>query len=177
VKTDGIPQVLEHGIEAASRGAYAVALPLLSAVYQNVPLEQHPRGLSSYGLCLSRVEHKNKLGAELCEKAIALDPGIGLHWANLVRLYIGVKNRRKAVEVLERGLGKLRNDPTLMQVREEIGYRKAPSLRFLRRTNPINKLFSRTAGNARRNPTPIIIAVAGLMIVAIFAASYLMIMK
>ena len=142
---NGIPQILGRGIELTARGEYTRALPILAAVYGNIAPERHPQGLSSYGLCLSRVEHKNKLGAELCEKAIALQPHDASHWVNLVRLYIGAKNRRRAVDLLEKGLSKLPDDERLMRVRTEIGYRQAPYFRFLRRTHPLNRLYSRYA--------------------------------
>src|SRR2546429_6864773 len=101
-----IPKVLARAVETTARGDYAAALLIFAAVYQKVPREQFPQGLSSYGLCLSKVEHKNKLGAELCEKAIALQGYEGSHWANLVRLHIAIKNEKKAAEWLEKGLAR-----------------------------------------------------------------------
>ena len=140
--TDPIAQVLSRGRVLAERGDYAAALPIFAMVYKTVSPEKYPQGLSSYGLCLSRVEHKNKFGVELCQRAMLLQPSDGLHRANLVRLYAAAKNRRKAIEVLEKGLSKVRQDAKLLMVRDEIGYRTSPSLRFLRRTNPLNKVYS-----------------------------------
>ncbi len=145
ISTDPVLQVLGRGIELVERGECAKALPIFATVYKSVSFERYPQGLSAYGLCLSRIERKNKLGAELCERAMLMQPSNGLHRANLVRLYAAAKNRRKAIEVLERGLGKVRQDAKLLKVRDEIGWRKSPSLRFLRRTNPINKLYSHCA--------------------------------
>jgi tetratricopeptide (TPR) repeat protein len=174
---NGIPQILSRGIEAAARGQYALALPMLSAVYQVVPADKYPQGLSSYGLCLSKIEHKNKAGAELCEKAIAVQPYDGLHWANLVRLYIGVKNRKKAVDVLEKGLKKLRGDETLIKVRKEIGYRKAPYFRFLRRQHPLNKLYSRVSTGLERRAKPILLTLGSIAYVALMVAIFLAILQ
>ena len=177
VAEQDIPHILTHGIEAASRGDYAAALPVLAAVYQFVSSDKFPQGLSSYGLCLSKIEHKNKLGAELCEKAIRLQPDEGSHWANLVRLYIGVKNRRKAVEVLETGLKKLRNDEELVRVRNEIGYRKAPYFRFFRRQHPLNKLYSRTWTTLKRRAKPILLTLAALLYCAILVGVYFLLIE
>src|SRR5579884_1223566 len=138
-----INKMLTLGIAATERGEYDNALRVLSAIYTKVPAEKMPQGLSSYGLCLARVEGKRKLGAELCEKAIKLESYEGRHRANLVRIYITAKNRKKAVDVLDDSLRKLRNDPELIRVRKEIGYRQSPQIGFLPRTNPINKLYSR----------------------------------
>jgi hypothetical protein len=142
---DTIAQILGRGIDLTARGHFAAALPIFATVYKHIPPEKYPQGLSSYGLCLGRVERKNKLGAELCERAMVLQPGDASHRANLVRLYAGANQRRKAVEVLEKGLRRARYEPKLLLVRDEIGYRQSPSLRFLRRTHPLNRLYSRCA--------------------------------
>jgi len=142
---DNVAPLLSRAIDHTASGQYAAALSIFAAVYKYVPLEKYPQGLSSYGLCLSRIERKNKLGAELCERAMLLQPGDASHRANLVRLYAAARLRRRAIEVLEKGLGRVRRDARLLQVRDEIGYRKSPSLRFLPRTHPLNKIYSRCA--------------------------------
>ena len=145
MKPDTVAQILSRGIDLTAHGHFAAALPIFVAVYKNISPEMYPQGLSSYGLCLSRVERKSKLGAEMCERAMLLQPGDASHRANLVRLYAAANNRRKAVETLEKGLRRIRPDAKLLRVRDEIGYRRAPSLRFLRRTHPLNRIFSRCA--------------------------------
>ena len=114
---------------------------------------------------------------DLCEKAIALQPYEGSHWANLVRLYVGVKNRKKAVEVLETGLKKHPKDGKLLRVREEIGYRQAPSLIFLPRAHPLNKFFSRTASAWTKNGRTILYVAAGLLVAGIAASVIYLLMQ
>jgi hypothetical protein len=138
-------QVLSRGIALTERCQYAAALRIFATVYKTIEPDKYPRGISSYGVCLARVERKSKLGAELCERAMLLEPQDALHRANLVRVYAAANNRRKAIEVLEKGLRRRTQDPTLLRVRNEIGYRSSPTLRFLRRTHPLNKLYSRCA--------------------------------
>ncbi len=96
-----VAKAISVGIAATDRGDYQGALQIFSAVYQSVPADKMPDGLSAYGLCLARVEGKRKMGADLCQKAIQLQSYEGRHWANLVRVYIAAKNRRKAVETLD----------------------------------------------------------------------------
>lgn len=172
-----IAEMLTVGIAAAERGEYAGALQVLSAVYRTVPPDKMPQGLSSYGLCLARVEGKRKIGAELCQKAIELQSYEGKHRANLVRVYVVAKNRRKAVETLDDSLRKLRNDPELLRVRQEIGYRQAPQLSFLSRQNPINKLFSRHATKVQRRGKIILIVTASLLYALIIAGVFKLIVK
>jgi tetratricopeptide (TPR) repeat protein len=174
---DDVPQMLKLGIAATERGEYEPALQLLKRVYQLVPPEKAPQGLSYYGLCLARVEKKTKQGAELCQKAIALESYEGKHWANLVRLWIGGNSRRKAVEALEKGLKATRNDKALLRVREEIGYRKAPYFRFLSRSNPLNKAYSKSIGKVGPHVKIIIIVIAAAIYIAMVVGVFFMVLK
>ena len=172
-----INKMLTLGIAATERGEYDNALRVLSAVYTTVPAEKMPQGLSSYGLCLARVEGKRKLGAELCQKAIQLQSYEGRHRANLVRIYITAKNRKKAVDVLDDSLRKMRNDPELIRVRQEIGYRQSPEIGFLPRTNPINKLYSRYALRLKGRAKYILITIASLLYIGAVVGIFKLIVK
>jgi len=172
-----VAQAVNLGIAATERGEYQSALKIFSAVYQSVPADKLPHGLSAYGLCLARVEGKRKMGAELCQKAIQLQSYEGKHRANLVRVYITAKNRKKAVETLDDSMRRLRNDPDLIRVREEIGYRQAPMLTFLPRRNPINKLFGLYAARLARRGKIILIVVASLLYVGVIGAIFKLIVK
>jgi hypothetical protein len=173
-----IAQMLNVGIAATDRGDFENALRVFSAVYTKVPADQMPHGLSSYGLCLARVEGKRKQGADLCRKAIQLQSYEGRHHANLVRVYITAKNRKKAVDVLDDSLRRLRNDPELIRVRREIGYRQSPQISFLPRTNPLNKLYSRYIKRLHlRHGKIIAIAIASLIYVAFIASIFKLIVK
>jgi len=172
-----ISQMLNVGIAATDRGEYENALRVFSAVYTKVPADKMPQGWSSYGLCLARVEGKRKLGAEMCQKAIQLQSYEGRHRANLVRVYITAKNRKKAVDVLDDSLRRLRNDPELVRVRREIGYRQSPQISFLPRTNPLNKLYSRYFPQLRVRGKIIAIVIASLIYVALIAAVFKLIVQ
>lgn len=169
--------MLTLGISATDRGDYHGALELFRRVYQVVPPDKAPQGLSSYGLCVAKVERKTKTAAELCQKAIEVEFYEGRHWANLVRVYIAGNSRRKAVEVLETGLKKMRKDSALLRVREEIGYRKAPYLRLLSRQNPINKFYSRTAAKLKGNGRTVVMTIAGAIYAVFLVALFFWILK
>lgn len=172
-----IAQAVNVGIAATDRGDYEGALKIFSAVYTTVPADKLPDGLSAYGLCLARVEGKRKVGAELCQKAIQLQSYEAKHRANLVRVYIVAKNRKRAVETLDDSLRKLRNDPELIRVRQEIGYRQAPMLTFLPRRNPINKFFGLYAARLARRSKIIVIVIASLLYIGIVGAIFKLIVK
>lgn len=168
-----VGQMLAVGIAAAERGDYEGAIKLLSNVYRLVPPDQYPQGLSALGLCMARFEKKNKAGAELCETAIKLQPYEGKHYANLVRVYIAAKSRKKAIDVLHKGLRKTRNDAALVEVRSEIGYRQAPYFQWLPRQHPLNKLYSRTAGRLKRRGKIIAIVIASILYVVAMAGLFM----
>lgn len=174
---DDPQQLLTIGIAATERGEFASALHVLRRVYELVPHAAAPLGLSYYGLCLAQAEKKTKAGAELCTKAIELQFYEGRHWANLVRVYIAGKSRRKAVSVLEDGLRKLRNDAALLRVRAEIGYRKSPYLRGISRTHPLNKLYSRTIPRLQRRGRIIAAIVGVLLYIAFVTAIFFAVLK
>ena len=172
-----ITQMMNAGIAATDRGEYENALRVFSVLYTKVPAEKMPQGLSSYGLCLARVEGKRKLGADLCQKAIQLQSYEGRHHANLVRVYVTAQNRKKAVDVLDNSLRRLRNDPELVRVRKEIGYRQSPQLAFLPRTNPINKLYSSFVPRLKGRGKILAIAIASLIYAGFIAAIFKLIVK
>lgn len=174
---DDVGQLLAHGLAATERGEYAAGLQVLARLYQLVPADKLPKGLSSYGLCLAKAGGKNRAGAELCEQAIKLEFYEGRHWANLVRVYIAANNRRKAVEVLEKGLRKMRKDKALIRVRQEIGYRKTPYFRFLSRTNPLNKLYSRSAATLKKRTRIMLLVGGGLIYLAMLVGVFLLILE
>lgn len=154
VDPNNISQAILRGVDLTNRRDYAAALTIFDAVYANVPPDQFPHGLSAYGLCMSQVQHKNKKGAELCEKAIALQPVETSHWANLVRLYAGAKLPKKAAETLDTALQKHPKDSKLMKVSDELGLRRVRG-----NVSPLEK-YGRT----------ILYVVAGLLVAAIAAS-------
>jgi hypothetical protein len=172
-----VGQMMTLALSATDRGEYEPALRLLATIYRVVPADKMPQGLSAYGLCLARIEKKNKIGAEFAQKAIDLQPYEGIHWANQVRIYIAGNNRKKAVEILERGMKKMRNDVALIKVRNEIGYRKTPYFKFMRRTHPLNKMYSRMAARFKMKGKIIFWSLVGLIYAAMLAGVFFLILE
>lgn len=142
--------LMRLGIAAVQRNDYRTGLKAFDALYSINVCDAYPRGMSYYGLCLARVERKFPAAVAWCKRAIHVEFYDGAHWANLVRVYIAAGSRRKAIEALHQGLKKVPKDPALVRVREEIGYRRNPSLRFLKRRSQINKIYGKGAGAAVR---------------------------
>jgi tetratricopeptide (TPR) repeat protein len=166
VDPNNIAQALARAVDLTNRRDYAGALTIFDAVYANVPPENFPQGLSAYGLCMSQVQHKNKKGAELCEKAIALQPVETSHWANLVRLYAGAKLPSKAAETLDKALQNHPKDAKLMKVGEELSLRKTQPGRVRSNVSPLEK-YGR----------PALYVVAGLLVAGIAASVIYLLMQ
>jgi hypothetical protein len=121
-----------------------------------------------------------KARCEFCPRstpAYPLQSYEGKHRANLVRVYMVAKNRKKAVETLDDSLRKLRNDPELIRVRQEIGYRRAPSLSFLSRRNPLNKFFGLYATRLQSRAKIIVILVVSLLYIGMIVGIFRLIVK
>lgn len=103
-------------------------------------------GLSHFALCLALVEKKYYPAIEMAKKAIELQFYKAEHYLNLAKIYVAAGDRKKGVEVIEKGLGVVPDDESLRSYRRELGVRQRPPVPFLDRGNAINK----SIGRARR---------------------------
>jgi tetratricopeptide (TPR) repeat protein len=121
------------------RGDYKAALRLLTAVYAQPGTEAPPDGRSLYGFCLAVAGRKVAEGVEQCRLAIDLQPYDAAHHVNLIKLFLAIGSRRRAVEALEQALRAFPDDALLLKTRETMRYRRAhPVIPFLHRDNPLN---------------------------------------
>lgn len=104
-------------------------------------------GLSYFALCLALVEKKYRPAIEMAKKAIELQFYKAEHYLNLAKIYVAAGDRKKGVEVVEKGLGVVPNDEALRSYRRELGLRQRPPVPFLDRSHAINK----SLGRARRS--------------------------
>lgn len=134
-----VQKAISVAIDATRRGDYKGALKLFRLIYDDKSQGNVPAtGLSYYGVCLLKVERKTKQAIELAETAREREFYDAHHWANLAFIYLDSGSRRRAVTVLHDGLERMPKDPTLLQVREQIGYRRGSVIKFLHRDNPVN---------------------------------------
>lgn len=134
---DSVRKAVETAMNATARGDFEGALTLFRLVQKNggeIPV----RALSYYGLCVVNVERQTKLAVEMAEKARTEEFFDTRHWANLVRIYLAGGSRRRAVAILHEGLDRMPGDSTLLNLRNEIGYRRPSPIPFLHRDNPLN---------------------------------------
>ena len=101
------------------------------------------RLLSYYGVCVAEAKGKVSDGLECARISIARDRFHADHYANIARIYMLGRSRKKAVEAL-RSAASFDADNTLaLQLWKEIGRRNRPVLSFLPRNHPVNVLLGR----------------------------------
>jgi tetratricopeptide (TPR) repeat protein len=135
----------DDGLRLCRAGDWNKGLPVLAAVLeQRSPMDQVPGLVYSYlGYGVARYQGKIREGIKLCEHAIKIQYyECENHW-NLARIQALAGERMNAHQTIERGL---KLDPThdgLLATQRELGVRRAPVLKFLARSNPINVFLGR----------------------------------
>jgi len=92
---------------------------------------------------LIRTERQAKEGIALCKKAVKLGYADADNHFNLARSYWLLKKRGSAVDALESGMRLDARHSGLRELRDEMGYRRPPVIRFLSRDNFLNRLLGR----------------------------------
>ncbi|MDX1582947.1 MAG: hypothetical protein R3338_05030 [Thermoanaerobaculia bacterium] len=127
---------------------YLNALVEFAAIREDTKGKPFPtEGLSYYGLCVALVEKEYETAIEMARKAIELQFYRADHYLNLSKIHAARGDRKRAVEIADEGLGVVPGDPKLKEFREELGVRQPKAIRFLDRSNPVNK----SIGRARRS--------------------------
>jgi len=149
-------EILKRGRDALKLQRYPQAREFLSE-YCNRQTKRDlsvPTGiLASYALSLGHT-HALKEGLELCLKAVSSDRrNPHIYWS-LVQLYMLSGSRKKAIEALEVGLKVAPDHRGLKKLRDDLGVRKPPPIRFLSRDSIVNvklgKALHKLRGGARR---------------------------
>jgi tetratricopeptide (TPR) repeat protein len=104
---------------------------------------------SYYGLCLALHKGRIKDGADFCQVALDLEFYNAENYANLARVWIAARSRRKAIDALDRGLAVDPRSQVLQRLRTSLGVRKKPVIPFLHRDNPLNVTLGRMRGGKK----------------------------
>jgi tetratricopeptide (TPR) repeat protein len=122
------------------------ALEHLKKALEDFPLD--PFFLSYYGCLVAIVERDTKEGIKICKQAIKkLDAAVpfgsefyhSIFYLNLGRALLSDRKKADAIKSFKKGL---RNDPEnteLISALHNLGVRRKPPVKFLKRSNPINK--------------------------------------
>jgi len=155
----GLSEELQHyvddGLRLCREGEWRKGMPVLAAVIeQKGPYDKVPGLVYSFlGYGVAKFQSKTTEGVRLCEHAIKVQfYEADNHW-NLARVNVLAGHRRNAVNALNGGLKLDPDHQGLLDLKKEIGLRRAPVLGFLGRDNALNVLLGRIrhaiAGNSR----------------------------
>ncbi len=144
------------GIEAAQAEDFERGLIYLAEAYRRATTGTEAKlpslALSYYGLCLAIHRGKIKEGAEFCRLAIEKEFYNADHYANLARVWLAGRSRRRAVEALDRGLALEPGNVVLRHLAHELGQRRKPVLAFLARENPVNVTLGKVRHKLAKRP-------------------------
>lgn len=135
---------LDEGLAMCREEQWQSGLAVLGALLESEHRSALP-GIfySTLGYGLARFEKRYRDGIKLCEHGVKRQFYEAENYYNLARARLLLDDRSRAVRVLQKGL---RMDPRhagLLRLRRELGVRKQPVLRFLSRSNPLNRALGR----------------------------------
>jgi len=128
-----------NGIEFLKRGMVSQASHCFEMAYEQVSYSDvhHNKYASFCGY--ARVLSGDRGGLNICREVAMKELYDGDVFYNLAKTEWHLNDRKRTVEVIEKGLGVDDKHPGLRELRNNLGVRKPPIIRFLPRNNLINK--------------------------------------
>jgi hypothetical protein len=141
----GVRAIAEEGVALCRAGEWDKGIQLLGRVVEERGLSEELPGTaySFLGFAIARFQKKVRDGIKLCEHAVRIQFYEPDNHLNLARVHLLARNRKAAVDAIGRGLKLDPHHAGLRGLRQEIGVRKRPVVRFLSRNNPLNRLLGR----------------------------------
>lgn len=142
VTTDGPADDEERGIALCRAGQWDRGVDHLARqVSSGGRLSSTGYSFLGYGMALRRRQIRE--GLKLCEQAVKMEFYQPDNFLNLARTQLLAGNRRAAATSMRRGLALDRGHRGLRALAKELGVRRAPVLKFLGRSNPLNVLLGK----------------------------------
>jgi len=135
----------EEGLRLCRQGDWSKGMPILATVLENRwPGEETPGVIYSYlGYGVARYQNRVREGLKLCEHGVKQQYYEAENHFNLARVQQLGGDRKTTLATVERGLKLDPDHKGLLALKKELGVRRAPVFKFLRRDNPINVLLGR----------------------------------
>jgi len=129
------------GLEALRNNIPATALVHFREACALEP--QNPYFLSYAGLALARTEQDYDEAERYCIAALQMKRSQAQLYLNLTEVYMKQGKRADAVDTLQEGLVNTHGDEKLSRAFTRLGVRRAPVLRFVERSHPLNVALGR----------------------------------
>lgn len=103
------------------------------------PKETLPGVFYSYlGVAIARCEGRKHDGVQLARYALRLQPREPDNYCNMAMLSVILGRRKEALRWIEKGMRYEPRHHRLLDLRQSLGIRRRPPIRFLPRSNPLN---------------------------------------
>jgi len=109
---------------------------------------------SFYGLVLGLCERRWEQALELCRSAARDEFFDPIHYYNLARLHLAFGFKAEGLRLLKRALLIAPGHEEIMEALRQLGVRKRPPLKFLRRENLLNRWLGKLIERVRMAPEP-----------------------
>lgn len=133
--SNSIKNLYEKGVEAIDRGDTLSALVFFEKALQ---VENNPSISSYFAYYISKERGQFSKAVLLCEEAKNKEPENSNIYLNLGRIYLLQNKKEDAVKIFREGM-KYGKNQRIIEELTKLGIRKPPVIRFLKRSNPINK--------------------------------------
>jgi len=127
--------LIEKGREALTKGDTLSALAFFERAAED---ENNPSARSYLAFCMAKERGLTTRGISWCEESLRKEPENAVHYLNLGRIYLLMKNREEAIRNFREGL-KYGSNEEITDELHRLGVRSSPVLSFLKRSNPLNK--------------------------------------
>ena len=134
-----------RGIEHCRQGDWKEGLYWLSLAAENREQGSELPALfyAFLGYGVARYQNKRREGLKLCRRALELEFYQPESYYYLASTLLLLRDRREAFEVVNRGLRVDADFAGLIELRDQLGARRAPVLRFLSRGHFLNRMLGR----------------------------------
>ena len=134
---------VDSGIDHCRAGRWDKGVEYLCYVAARQPWGLGEAGLflSYLGCAVARTQGRAPEGLALCEQAVKVEFYQPENWANLAEVLILSGRRSEAMNAIEQGMDIDSRFRRLRQIHRRLGERRAPVVRFLARSNPLNHLL------------------------------------
>jgi hypothetical protein len=137
--------LVQEGVRLCREGQWNQGLDRLREVAASSvdPLKMPGTFFSYLGYGMAHIHGRKDEGLKLCKRAIEIEFYQADNFFNLARMYVLLRQRREAVEAVERGLTVDPEHRGLQELHSQIGLRRDPVLRKLPRNHFLNRFFGR----------------------------------
>ncbi len=156
LSSEQLRKVALSAVSQCRAGNWQKGFPVLRhLLYQNANLNSMPGIFYAFlGYGLASRERQYKVGLDLCKTGVRMSEFEGETHLYLARTYMLLGSKKQAISALDRGLRVNPNNPWLLQMRQEFGWRRPPLVHSLSRNHVVNRAFGEVRSRVTKPDGP-----------------------